>query len=163
MSKKKKGVIIKDQGRLASPLDMQVDQNLYIGQPGYRTRRGRSGLDYIESQAEFGHSLGYLIRRLFLLKLRVRRPFSMLLMAFLGLLLSLPGMLILIELLNSVQSDMPVLTERSLRSPGFSLLSGGLTGLFLVGLAALMGILLLLNLCVNLYRLLAQKQKRKPT
>ena len=154
---KKKGVIIKDQSKLSSPLDRRDDHNLVIGQPGYRTRRGRSGLDYIESQAEFGHSLGTFIQRLFTLKLHVRRSFPLWLMAFFGVLLSLPGVLVFIGVLGSGQFDLSILIGRNLRSPGFSALSGGLTGLFIIGLASLIGILLLLNLGANLYRLFFKK------
>jgi hypothetical protein len=161
MTRKKKGVILKDQSKLASPLDERDDRDLFIGQPGYRTRRGRSGLDYIESQAEFGHSLGYFIQRLFTLKLRVQRPFSLLMLGVFGLLLTLPGILIFIGLLSGPQSGLSILTGGIGRNPGFSALSGGLTGLFIIGLTALIGILVLLNLCSSLYRLFTKKQKHK--
>jgi hypothetical protein len=162
MTRKKKGTVIKDQSKLSSPLDRRDDHSLFIGQPGYRTRRGRSGLDYIESQAEFGHSLGYFLQRLFSLKLRTQRPFPLLLMAVLGLLLSLPGVLILVGLLSSFQSDLSLLVTRNLPTNGFSGLSGGLTGLVIIGITSLMGILLLLNLFTNLYRLMIKNQDRKP-
>ena len=157
---KKKGGIIKDQSSLASPLDQRDDDDLIIGQPGYRNRRGRSGLDYIESQAEFGHSLGFFIQRLFTLKLRVHNPFYLFFLAFFGLLLTLPGFLILLNLLNSPLSNPMVLTTGGFRSPGFSALSGGLTGLFLVGLISVIGLLMLLNFCTSLVRLVVKKRKR---
>ena len=151
---KKRAPAVKDQGSHASPLD-QRDEQLIVGQPGFRTRRGRSGLDYIETQAEFGHSLGTLIRRLLLGKLRVRNPFYLFFLGLLGILLCLPGLLVLAELLSNPFSIFAM--AGSFRSPGFSLLTGGLAGVAIVGLSALVGALLLVNVARNLYR----KQKAR--
>jgi hypothetical protein len=55
------------------------------GYPGYRTREGRSGLDPIDNDAEGGHMAGVLVQRLLTGKLRTRNPFTLLLLAVLGL------------------------------------------------------------------------------
>jgi hypothetical protein len=38
--------------------------SLYLGWPGYRTRPGRSGYDYIDTQNEIAHMTGVFIRQL---------------------------------------------------------------------------------------------------
>ena len=148
---KKKNLAPRDQSSLTSPLD-QGEADLIVGQPGYRNRRGRRGLDYIETQAEFGHSLGTLIRRLLSRRLRVRNPFSLLLLSLLGLVLCLPGFLVLAELVANPLSAAALLNTSSLRSQNFSLLSGGLTGGAIVALSSLVGVLLLVNVGKNMYR-----------
>jgi hypothetical protein len=50
------------------------------GRPGYRNRARRSGLDPMDSYQEAGYMQGLLIRNLFLLRLRTRNPFYLLLM-----------------------------------------------------------------------------------
>jgi hypothetical protein len=42
-----------------------------IGMPGWRTRYDRSGLDYIDTQSEWAHMQGVLIRHLITRKLRI--------------------------------------------------------------------------------------------
>jgi hypothetical protein len=155
--RKHKGRILKDQSKLASPLDQRED-DLYIGQPGYRTRRGRSGLDYIETQAEFGHSMGTIIRKLLSGRLYVRNPFSLIFLGILGLMFSLPGILLLGELASNLFSGLSTLSSNNLAGRNFSLLSGGVGGAVLVGLVSLVGILLLVNVAHNLYQALIKKQ-----
>jgi hypothetical protein len=60
------------------------------GWPGYRTRPGRSGYDYLDNQFEWGHMLGVLLRMLFTGKLRTKNPFYQILMGFCGLVYSFP-------------------------------------------------------------------------
>jgi len=54
------------------------------GQPGYRTRGDRSGLDVLDTQAEAAHMEGVFYRSLFTLKARTRNPFYLILMFIFG-------------------------------------------------------------------------------
>ncbi len=56
----------------------------FIGQPGFRNRAGRSGLDLLETGAEEGHMEGVFIRNLFRLRVRTRNPFYLILMFVFG-------------------------------------------------------------------------------
>ncbi|MDR3574312.1 MAG: tetratricopeptide repeat protein [Anaerolineaceae bacterium] len=65
---------------------LAVDRTANLrGWPGYRNRPGLSGLDYIDTQAEFAHMESLLIRRLFTGKLRTQNRFYWFLMGFIGL------------------------------------------------------------------------------
>jgi hypothetical protein len=69
-----------------------------LGWPGYRTSRNKSGLDYLETQAEWGHMQGLFLRWLVVGKFRTRNPFYLLGMTAIGLLWGgLPLLLILHE------------------------------------------------------------------
>jgi hypothetical protein len=50
------------------------------GWPGYRTRPGRAGLDYLDSEYEWAHMQGVLYRKFFTGKFRTRDPLHLLLM-----------------------------------------------------------------------------------
>ena len=63
------------------------------GWPGYRTRPGRSGLDYLDSEFELAHMEGLLLRRLFTGKLRTTNPLYLAGMGVLGGLCILPALL----------------------------------------------------------------------
>jgi hypothetical protein len=71
--------------------------NSLQGWPGYRTRAGRSGLDPVDNDAESGHMAGVLLRRLLTGKLRTRNPFTLLLLALLGLACIAPLLLAILE------------------------------------------------------------------
>ena len=61
-----------------------IEKNGLSGQPGYRTREDRSGLDPIDSSLEISHQEGAFLRNLFTLKLRSQDPFHMVVMALFG-------------------------------------------------------------------------------
>jgi len=67
------------------PPYMDVPASLIPGWPGYRTRPGRSGLDYLDSEFELAHMQGLFLRRLFTGKLRTTKPVYLAAMAALGL------------------------------------------------------------------------------
>jgi hypothetical protein len=75
----------------------QGASNSLRGWPGYRTRRGRSGLDPIDSGAEEGHMLGILVHDLLSGKLRTKNPFFLVLLAVLGILCISPFLLAIAE------------------------------------------------------------------
>lgn len=55
--------------------DLASLQNKYlIGWPGYRNARGRSGLGYVETQAEWAHMRGRIFRMLLAGKVLTRNP-----------------------------------------------------------------------------------------
>ena len=78
--------------------DKQVDDSALPGQPGYRTRAGRSGYDPIDTRAEAGHMAGTMIRRLFVGQ--IRNPVHLFLLGVLGLVLITPLVLAILEALN---------------------------------------------------------------
>jgi hypothetical protein len=101
------------------------------GFPGYRTRAGRSGLDPVDNDAESGHMAGVLLRRLLTGKLRTRNPFTLLLLAVLGLACIAP---LLLAVLEALRGD---------------LLPFG--AWVLITISFLFGVALLLNLAGNLF------------
>lgn len=62
------------------------------GWPGYRTRPGRSGLDYLDNQFELAHMQGLFIRRLITGQLRTHEPLYLAAMGLLGGLAALPAL-----------------------------------------------------------------------
>ena len=75
------------------PPYMDVPASLIPGWPGYRTRPGRSGLDYLDSEFELAHMQGLFLRRLFTGKLRTTKPVYLAAMAVLGAMCILPTVL----------------------------------------------------------------------
>jgi hypothetical protein len=69
------------------------------GQPGYRTRSGRFGLDPLDTQAEAAYQEGFFYRRLFSFKFRTRNILHLCLMLFFGL---IPFVLIMTGLIASI-------------------------------------------------------------
>jgi hypothetical protein len=72
------------------PRPTTVKPPLQRGQPGYRNRGNRTGLDPMDTYAEVGYAEGLLIKGLFTGRLRTRNPFYLLLLTGLGVLLMLP-------------------------------------------------------------------------
>lgn len=68
------------------------------GWPGYRTREGRSGYDPIDTRTEAAHTAGTLLQRLF--RGEVKHPLSLVLLGVLGLILTTPLILALVEARN---------------------------------------------------------------
>ena len=62
--------------------------DLLPGQPGYRTRDGRTGYDPIDTRTEAAHTAGTLLQKLF--TGRIRNPLYLLLLGVLGLALITP-------------------------------------------------------------------------
>ena len=73
--------------KYSSPIDItEHDDNAkyLIGWPGYRTSKNKSGLDYVQTQAEWGHMQGVMIRWLLTGKFRTHNPIYLLGMIFIG-------------------------------------------------------------------------------
>ncbi|MEW6029330.1 MAG: hypothetical protein ACOYZ8_13445 [Chloroflexota bacterium] len=65
-----------------------------IGWPGYRTANGKSGLGYIETQAEWAHMQGLMFRWLITGKFRIRNPFYIILLLIYSVYSSSPILLL---------------------------------------------------------------------
>ena len=74
---------------------MYLDANAFLltGWPGHRTRPGRSGYDPLERDFEYAHMQGVIFRRLITRTFRTRNPIYLTLMAFMGVVYSLYGVL----------------------------------------------------------------------
>ena len=68
------------------------------GEPGYRTRAGRSGLDPIDTRAEAAHTAGTILQQLF--TGRTRNPVHLIVLGIFGLVLLAPLILAISELMN---------------------------------------------------------------
>jgi tetratricopeptide (TPR) repeat protein len=75
------------------PQWLYMDKSSYIlmGWPGHRTRQGRSGYDQLDSEFEFAHMQGVMIRLLLARKFRTHNPIYLVLMTIVGLLYFLFG------------------------------------------------------------------------
>lgn len=60
-----------------SPQHGEAESSPAPGLPGYRTRPGRSGWDYLDSQRELAYMEGLFIRHLFTGHVRTRNPFAL--------------------------------------------------------------------------------------
>ena len=78
--------------------DRQNDSEVLPGQPGYRTREGRSGYDPIDTRTEAAHTAGTIIQRLF--TGRARNPVYLVLLGILGTVLLAPLVLAVSEWIN---------------------------------------------------------------
>lgn len=70
------------------PRRNQNTGNLLPGQPGYRNRAGRFGLDPLDTSSENARMEGMFLQRLFTLRLRSRDPFHLSLMLVFGIITS---------------------------------------------------------------------------
>lgn len=68
------------------PADYDDNARFLIGWPGYRTANNKSGLGYVETQAELAHMEGVMIRWLMTGKFRTHNPFYLFGMAVIGML-----------------------------------------------------------------------------
>ena len=83
-----------------NPAAYDDNMQFLVGWPGYRTSNGKSGLGYLESQAELAHMQGLMIRWLFTGQFRTYNPFYLLGMILIGLFYGvIPVVLIFHELL----------------------------------------------------------------
>jgi hypothetical protein len=73
-----------------------------IGWPGYRTSRNKSGLGYVETQAELAHMQGLMIRWLFTGKFITHNPFFLLMITLFGIFVGIfPLVMLLAEIFLS--------------------------------------------------------------
>ena len=73
--------------KLDYPIDItehDLNTRFLIGWPGYRTARNKSGLGYVETQAELGHMYGLFIKWLITGRFRTHNPIYLLGMTLLG-------------------------------------------------------------------------------
>jgi hypothetical protein len=77
--------------------DERGNPGVLPGQPGYRTRDGRSGYDPIDSRTEAAYMSGTFIKKLFTGQLRTRNPIILSLLGILGLVLIIPLILAISE------------------------------------------------------------------
>jgi|GEM_PF-1569371 len=77
------------------PQLLYMDKNafLLVGWAGHRTRQGHSGYDPLETDFEFAHMQGVMIRLLLTRKFRTRNPIYLAFMVFVGILYFLYGIL----------------------------------------------------------------------
>ena len=66
--------------------DYDDNARFLIGWPGYRTANNKSGLGYVETQAEWAHMQGVMIRWMMTGKFRTHNPFYLLGMTLIGVL-----------------------------------------------------------------------------
>ena len=87
------------------PVDItEYDDNVkyLIGWPGYRTSHNKSGLGYMETQAELAHMQGVMFRWLFTGKFITHNPFFLFTITVFGILVGiLPVVMLLTEVLFS--------------------------------------------------------------
>jgi hypothetical protein len=131
------------KSKLARPLENEDDRDeqnnpnvLLPGWPGYRTRDGRSGYDYVDNQAEAGHSAGTFLRTF--IAGRMTNPIHLLLSGILGLTLTSPLVLAILETIN-----------------GYQLPWNAWIFLLVIGIA---GVAILLNLIKNLMTIVSDRQ-----
>jgi len=72
---------------------LDADSFLLKGWAGHRTRPGRTGYDPLDRDFEFAHVEGVIIRRLFTGRFRTRNPVFLFIMACMGVVYSLFGLL----------------------------------------------------------------------
>lgn len=76
----------------------QQDSSDLPGWPGYRTRKGRSGYDPIDTRTEAAHTAGTIMQWLF--TAQTRNPVHLTALGILGLILTTPPILAILETLN---------------------------------------------------------------
>lgn len=112
------------------------------GWPGYRTRPGRSGYDYLDNRFEWAHVQGILLRKLFTGKFRTRNPFYLIMMGFCGLVYCTPLLLGLGEFFALLGFAGPITS-----SDFFGLLFL----LLVLSIISVPGVALIVNLFLNLF------------
>jgi hypothetical protein len=80
-------------------------ERFLIGWPGYRTRQEKFGLIYMDTQAEWGHMQGVMLRLLWEKKFKTHNPIYLAGMAFWGLLLSMGLVVILLGMIKGIFID----------------------------------------------------------
>jgi len=80
-------------GDLPETFYLDDTARLLPGWPGYRTRQGRSGYDYLDTQFELAHMEGVWLRQLLTGRLRTHSLAGLILLAFIGTVALLPLLL----------------------------------------------------------------------
>lgn len=114
--------------------DDPIDGSELPGWPGYRTRPNRSGWDPIDSRTEAGHVSGVLLRDLFTLKARTRKPLYLALMLLGGVLPFLALVFLLIQ--EAIRGGL-VISGGLLYVGVFLIISGAVTINFLLSILAI--------------------------
>ncbi len=76
--------------------DQESEYSPFPGQPGYRTRTSRSGLDYMDTVYEYYYEVGLFIRYLFTGRLRTNNRLLLLVMALLGMACIAPSLTVIV-------------------------------------------------------------------
>lgn len=118
------------------------------GFPGYRTRRGRSGYDPLDTNREAAFMEGTFYRNLFTLRLKTRNVFYLTLMFISGISLTAFFSIALYATIFT-----PLVTEPDLITYLYRVVF-----CFFLGLFWLVGILLLVNLLINLRMILSARK-----
>jgi hypothetical protein len=74
--------------------DCDANARFLVGWPGYRTSRNKSGLGYVETQAELAHMQGRFIRWLITGKFKTRNPIYLFCITIYGLMSVSPLLLL---------------------------------------------------------------------
>lgn len=112
-------------------VDLSDDkENYLVGWPGYRNSNGRSGLGYVETQAEWAHMRGLFLRWLITGKFKTRSPIYRIFLIIYGSLSASPILLIFAG------------------SEGRDALLRGIT---VFGPAIVIGILMIINVILSLF------------
>ena len=87
-------------------VDLTTDKEIYlVGWPGYRNARGRSGLGYVETQAEWAQMKGRLFRMMVTGQTITRNPIFLFGMFIVGLIYLLPLILSLLEMIGGNSTE----------------------------------------------------------
>jgi hypothetical protein len=82
--------------------DYDKNAKYLIGWPGYRTSKNKSGLGYLETQAELAHTQGVMIRQMLTGKFITHNPIFLFMMFVFGLITGIiPLVVLLTEIFNS--------------------------------------------------------------
>ena len=102
------------------------------GWPGYRTQPGKSGLGYLETQAEWAHIQGVLFRKLITGGLQTRNPVYLICLSVYGLISASPLALLFVA---EPAGRMAFMSGLALFAPNI-----------------LIGLLLLINMTISLFK-----------
>lgn len=128
--KKRKIKIIRPSPYAYNIADYDENIKHLIGWPGYRISDNKSGLGYFETQAEWAHMQGVMIRWMMTGKFKTRNPIYLFLMTVIGLAQISP---IILSLLS--KETFPMIINITVFAP-----------------YALMGILLLINVIISILK-----------
>jgi hypothetical protein len=126
--------LLERQRKFSEPIDIfKYDDNAryLIGWPGYRTAQNKSGLGYMETQAEWAHMKGLMFRWLITGKFKTRNLFFLVLMAIYGIVSASPILLLF---------------------AGVDGRNAFLRGIYFFGPYILIGVLLLINVVLSLIK-----------
>jgi aminoglycoside 6'-N-acetyltransferase I len=118
----------------------QDERSQLPGWPGYRTRPGRSGLDWIDTQIEAAHVQGVLLRQFLTFKFQSRNPVVLIILAFYGL---------------NFLAELSFVVRQAIATPlGYYELTPWTVILLTLGIRGLIGVFALVNVGINLTSLM---------